>query len=153
MLKRLNNWLYQKSGISLNDCPLKESEEVLYAAGLLIKLAEADGYSSPEESAEIIRILSNRDPGLASEAIGVLQSGFEKTEAVALTELLELLDDLLSLSQKQELLEWVYLVAKADSITEMRELEFVSKVVSLLHIPENVCVEAYTSALQKRAKD
>lgn len=140
------DWIFEKTGIAINDNQVSDRTVLLYAVGLLVKVGQADGDFSPEEAGKIIDIIKSYSMILDQESIKFLQESFQKTQTLSEQELLSKLNQELKLSQKQQLLEMAYLVLHADQSPEVKEKKFISKICAGLELPENIRADAYLAA-------
>lgn len=150
MLKQLQDWLFEKTSITVNSQALKDSDELPFAMGLLIKLAESDGDFSPDESAKIVSLLQFNDRVGATQAIELFVGASKKVSDISNDTILKKLHKTLLLPQKLELIEMLYAISHADNSVGTAESRFINRVVSALGVSEQLHADLYKKALEAR---
>ena len=142
------DWIFEKTGIAVNNNQITDRTVLLYAVGLLVRLGQADGDFSPDEAGKITDIIKNYSMLLDKESVSFLNDAFQQTQSLSEQELLAKLNQELKLSQKQQLLEMAYMVLHADQYPEAKEKKFIDKICNGLQIPENIRADAYVAGIE-----
>jgi uncharacterized tellurite resistance protein B-like protein len=115
-----------------------EERQQLALAALLVEMARADFDESPDEHAEIERVLAEHFGLSETEAADLLlRAAKAMDESVSLFDFTRALHTSLDFQQKQEVIRLLWTIALADSRLDKYEDYLVRKVADLLYVPNS----------------
>jgi uncharacterized tellurite resistance protein B-like protein len=121
-----------------------DSEAQLLIASLLALVARIDDGISPDENVRIVNLLSNRFGLRPGEALGlVARAADEPPSHDQLDEVVDSVNETLSLTQKEDLMFMVLCVIAADGQKDVREMKLLTKLVDSFRLPDAVMQKMY----------
>lgn len=137
--------IYAKTGIRIGqDSIAGDMESQTLIASLLALVAKSDGGVSPDESLRMVKLLRNRFQLRPGEALHMItQASDELAGHTDLDQILDSVNDNLSLAQKEDLMLMVLSVISADNRKDAGEMRLLAAVTEGLIIPDTVLNKVY----------
>jgi uncharacterized tellurite resistance protein B-like protein len=146
--------IYAKTGIRIGlDSIAGDIEAQTLIASLLALVAKSDGGVSPDESLRMVELLRSRFQLRPGEALHMITRASD--ELAAHTDLDEILDSVnnnLSLAQKEDLMLMVLSVISADNQKDAGEMKLLAAVTEGLKIPDTVMNKVYKRYFEKNTQ-
>ncbi len=146
--------IYAKTGIRIGlDSIAGDIEAQTLIASLLALVAKSDGGVSPDESLRRVELLRSRFQLRPGEALHMITRASD--ELAAHTDLDEILDSVnnnLSLAQKEDLMLMVLSVISADNQKDAGEMKLLAAVTEGLKIPDTVMNKVYKRYFEKNTQ-
>jgi uncharacterized tellurite resistance protein B-like protein len=141
----LADLIYSKTGIRIGlDSISGDVEEQTLIASLMVLVAKSDGGISPDESLRMVELLRKRFQLAPGEALHIItQASGDLASQSSLDEILDSVNDTLTLPQKEDLMLMVLSVISADNQKEAGEMKLLAALIERLHIPDKVMYKVY----------
>ena len=137
--------IYSKTGISIGaDSFIGDNEAQTLVASLLALVAKSDGGISPDESLRMVELLRSRFQLKPGEALHMItRAEDELAMHTGLDEILVMVNDELTLAQKENLMLMVLDVISADNQKHAREMNLLAALIEGLKVPDRVMNRVY----------
>jgi uncharacterized tellurite resistance protein B-like protein len=137
--------IIEKTGVrTASDSVAGNSEAQTLIASLLALVAASDGGISPDENMRMVNLLSKRfglSPGEASDLVARTVENHPSHDQ--LDEVVESVNEVLSRSQKEDLMFMVLCVIAADNQKDAGEMELLDKLVDTFRLPDATMQKMY----------
>jgi uncharacterized tellurite resistance protein B-like protein len=135
----------EKVGVrTASDSIAVDSESQILIASLLALVAKSDGGISPDENMRIVNLLSKRFELSPGEALDlVARSADQLPGHEQLDEVVDSVNELLSRTQKEDLMFMVLCVIAADDKKDAGEMKLLAKLVDSFRLPDAVMQRMY----------
>lgn len=137
--------IIKKTGIGIaSDSVASDYEAQKIIASLLALVARADGGISPDENSRIVNLLCKRFGLKADEATDlVTRAAGELPNHDQLDEVVDSVNELLTRTQKEDLMFMVLCVIAADEQKDAEEMKLLAKLVDSLQLPDQFMQKIY----------
>ena len=137
--------IYSKTGISIGaDSFIGDNEAQTLVASLLALVAKSDGGISPDESLRMVELLRSRFQLKPGEALHMItRAEDELAMHTGLDEILVMVNEELTLAQKENLMLMVLDVISADNQKHAREMNLLAALIEGLEVPDRVMNRVY----------
>lgn len=137
--------IYMSTGVRVRPGrSIGDHETQMLVASLLVMTAKSDGGISPDESVRMVELLRNRFHLKSGEALNMItRISDDLTDHTNLDEILEFVDEELSLAQKEDLMLMVLGVIAADHQKDAAEMTLLAGLIEGLKIPDNIMTNVY----------
>ena len=137
--------IYAKTGIRIGlDSIAGDIEVQMLIASLLALVAKSDGGVSPDESLRMVELLRSRFQLRPGEALHMItRASDELATHTDLDEILDSVNDNLSLAQKEDLMLMVLSVISADNQKDAGEMKLLAALIEGLKMPDNIMNNVY----------
>jgi uncharacterized tellurite resistance protein B-like protein len=130
--------IIEKTGIKIaSDSVASDYEAQILIASLLALVAKSDGGISPDENSRIVNLLCKRFGLGSSEALDlVARAADELPSHDRLDEVVDSVNEVLTRTQKEDLMFMVLCVIAADNQKDAGEMKLLAKLVDSLQLPD-----------------
>jgi uncharacterized tellurite resistance protein B-like protein len=137
--------IIEKIGVRIaSDSIAGDSEAQILIASLLALVARSDGGISPDENMRIVNLLSKRFGLGSGEALDlVARAADERPSHDQLDEVVDSVNEVLSRSQKEDLMFMVLCVIAADDQKDAGEMKLLAKLVDSFRLPDATMQKMY----------
>jgi uncharacterized tellurite resistance protein B-like protein len=137
--------IIEKTGVrTASDSVAGNSESQTLIASLLALVATSDGGISLDENMRMVNLLSQRFGLSSGEASGLIARAVENHPSHdQLDEVVDSVNEVLSRSQKEDLMFMVLCVIAADSQKDAGEMELLDKLVDTFRLPDATMQKMY----------
>lgn len=137
--------IYSSTGVRIRpDESVGDRNAQTLIASLLVLVAKSDGGISPDESLRMVELLRNRFHLRSGDALEMITRVSGDLVAHAeLDEIMDLVNDELSLAQKEDLMLMVLSVIAADSQKDAAEMNLLAALIDGLKLPDKIMTKVY----------
>jgi len=137
--------IYSKTGVRIGTEGFVGNHDAqTLIASLLALVAKSDGGISPDESLRMVELLRNRFKLRPGEALHmVTHAAHELATHDNLDDILDSVNDELTLAQKEDLMLMVLSVISADNQKDAAELKLLAAMIERLKMPDEVMNKVY----------
>jgi len=141
----LTDLIYTTTGIRIgSDSAASDAETQVMIAALLALVAKSDGGISPDESLRMVELLRSRFELKPGEALNLITRASDELASHSdLDNIFVVVNEKLSLAQKEDLMLMVLKVISADNQKDAAEMKLLAALVEGLEIPDTVMDRAY----------
>ena len=141
----LLDFIIEKSGIGTASTSVAgDSEAQVLIASLLALVATSDGGISPDENARMVNLLSKRFGFGLEEAQDFVSRAVDELPGQGqIDEVVNSVNEVLSRSQKEDLMYMVLCVIAADDQKDVGEMELLHKLVDAFRLPDATMQKMY----------
>jgi uncharacterized tellurite resistance protein B-like protein len=137
--------IIEKTGVrTASDSVAGDSEAQILIASLLALVARSDGGISPDENMRIVNLLSKRFGLRSGEALDlVARAADELPNHDQLDEVVDSVNEVLSRTQKEDLMFMVLCVIAADDQKDAGEMKLLTKLIDTFRLPDATVQKMY----------
>lgn len=145
MSKRIKDLIYAATGIDLNvDALATDLNAQMAVASLLAVAANSDGSIDSTETAKMVEVLCKRFPISPINALDIVTRALDDlARREPSSRLLDELDEMMSLKQKEDVLLMLLEVVAADGIKQGEEMKVVHDSAAALRIGDDRLAKVY----------
>ena len=137
--------IIEKTGVRIaSDSVASDYEAQILIASLLALVARSDGGISPDENSRIVNLLCKRFGLKSGEALDlVARTADELPSHDQLDKVVDSVNEVLTRTQKEDLMFMVLCVIAADNQKDAGEMKLLAKLVDGLQLPDQFIQEIY----------